>query len=97
MLMLMLCVRLAGARLADIRPVNSRAAAQAGKSVLHLDPAGSYGSHWASHRLDSLLEWAESQQQSADAGAAGSAPAQNAPAAAGGGAHRSECCGFPQI
>ncbi len=40
-----------------------RAAAQAGKSVLHLDAAGSYGSHWASHRLDGLLAWADAQQQ----------------------------------
>lgn len=31
--------------------------------MLHLDPAGSYGSHWASHRLDGLLDWAAAQQQ----------------------------------
>ena len=40
-----------------------RAAAQAGKSVLHLDPASSYGAHWASHRLDTFLDWAAAQQQ----------------------------------
>lgn len=36
------------------------AAARAGKSVLHLDHADSYGSFWKSHTLDSLLEWASS-------------------------------------
>lgn len=31
--------------------------------MLHLDPASSYGAHWASHRLDTFLDWAASQQQ----------------------------------
>eukprot|EP00897_Mesotaenium_endlicherianum_P008463 jgi/Mesen1/7645/ME000004S07911 len=35
------------------------AAAQAGKSVLHLDSAESYGSHWASLQLDAFMQWAE--------------------------------------
>lgn len=56
-----------------------RAAAQAGKSVLHLDAAGSYGSHWTSHRLDGLLAWADAQQQRQQGTAAA--------AAAGGGSH----------
>jgi RAB protein geranylgeranyltransferase component A len=39
----------------------SRAAAKAGKSVLHLDAADYYGSHWASFQLDHFLGWARSQ------------------------------------
>lgn len=35
------------------------AAAQAGKSVLHLDPAESYGSQWATLQLDSFVDWAK--------------------------------------
>lgn len=31
--------------------------------MLHLDPASSYGAHWASHRLDTFLDWATAQQQ----------------------------------
>ena len=41
----------------------SRAAAKAGKKVLHLDPAASYGGHWASHHLDGILAWAAEQQR----------------------------------
>ena len=39
----------------------ARAAAKAGKSVLHLDAADHYGSHWASFQLDHFLGWARSQ------------------------------------
>ncbi|GAQ88243.1 rab GDP dissociation inhibito [Klebsormidium nitens] len=35
------------------------AAAQAGKTVLHLDPADNYGSHWATLQLDTFVEWAK--------------------------------------
>ena len=42
--------------------VDHRAAAQAGKSVLHLDHADGYGSYWKAHTLDSLLEWAALQR-----------------------------------
>lgn len=46
-----------------MRRSQCRAAAQAGKSVLHLDPAGTYGAHWASRRLDGFLDWASAQQR----------------------------------
>ena len=39
-----------------------RAAAKRGKSVLHLDPAGYYGSHWTSFQLDQFLDWSESHR-----------------------------------
>ena len=58
------------------------AAARAGTSVLHLDPAGSYGSHWASHSLDGLLAWAAEQQQRERAAAPAAQPANAAPSAA---------------
>lgn len=35
------------------------AAAQAGKSVLHLDPADNYGAHWTTLQLDTFVEWAK--------------------------------------
>ncbi|BDA41276.1 Rab proteins geranylgeranyltransferase component A 2 [Coccomyxa sp. Obi] len=36
------------------------AAAKREKSVLHLDPAGYYGSHWTSFQLDQYLDWTRS-------------------------------------
>lgn len=46
------------------------AVAQAGKSVLHLDPAAHYGTHWAGLRLDQFLEWAHSLQKKGQSEAA---------------------------
>eukprot|EP00163_Fabomonas_tropica_P003598 TRINITY_DN130_c0_g1_i4.p1 TRINITY_DN130_c0_g1~~TRINITY_DN130_c0_g1_i4.p1 ORF type:complete len:120 (-),score=8.55 TRINITY_DN130_c0_g1_i4:254-613(-) len=36
-----------------------RACTRVGKTVLHLDPNGYYGSEWASFNLASFQEWAE--------------------------------------
>jgi RAB protein geranylgeranyltransferase component A len=38
-----------------------RAAAKAGKTVLHIDPAPHYGAHWATLTLEQFLAWAEKQ------------------------------------
>lgn len=38
----------------------NRAAAKREKSVLHLDPAGYYGSQWTSFQLDQFLDWSKS-------------------------------------
>ena len=38
------------------------AAARAGKRVLHLDAASSYGTHWAALHLDDFVAWATNLQ-----------------------------------
>lgn len=43
-----------------------RAAAKHGKRVLHLDPAGYYGSKWASFQLDSFLDWTAQQRSTSE-------------------------------
>lgn len=42
-----------------------RGAAKAGKTVLHLDQAGHYGSAWTSLTLDDFLIWAQQQPSTA--------------------------------
>ena len=38
------------------------AAARAGKRVLHLDAAATYGTHWAALHLDEFVAWATALQ-----------------------------------
>lgn len=40
-----------------------RGAAKSGKTVLHLDQAGQYGSAWSSLTLDDFLTWARQQEE----------------------------------
>ena len=46
------------------------AIAQAGKSVLHIDPGAHYGTHWAGLHLDQFLDWAASLQHESRSDAA---------------------------
>jgi len=55
------------------------AAAKAGKSVLHLDGAEQYGSHWAGLSLDAFLKWVEATHDRASAPRSDPAPAVPVP------------------
>ena len=57
-------------------PNRSRsAAARAGKGVLHVDAAPTYGTHWAALHLDEFVAWATAlQARGSDAAANGHVP-----------------------
>ena len=62
----------------DRSPGACSAAARAGKSVLHLDGAPQYGSHWAALHLDELVAWASAlQARGSDAAVNGHVPLED--------------------
>ena len=58
-----------------------RGAAKCGKTVLHLDQAGHYGSAWSSLTLDDFLSWARQKAECTAHGEDNQSPSKQAAAA----------------